>query len=163
MAEGATPFGTPTSQQSTLPPAPPAGSVWNPALTFMYVPERKIWADKKDTATVYANLPPDQVAPWDILIYVMSSVGSLDPEPLVIPKGQNSGKARLTYDRPAVVSVRFMSSVPWARGVSGLPFKIAFWPTKLKERTQPPENGIFEIKEDAKQLADANGKCVPRA
>lgn len=44
----------------------PAPLSWNPALAFLYVPERKIWADKKDAATVYANLPPDEVAPWDM-------------------------------------------------------------------------------------------------
>ncbi len=156
------PSGTPTSPEP--PPATsapsPTGNAWNPALTFMYVPERKIWADMKDAATVYANLPPDEVAPWEMLVYVMSSVGSLQPEPIVIPKGQNSGKARLTYDRPAAVSVRFMSSVPWAKGVSGLPLKIAFGPTKLKIRPNPPKIGLFESTEIAVQLADANGNSV---
>lgn len=109
---------------------------------------------------VYANLPPDEVAPWDMLIYVMSSVGSLDPEPLVIPKGQNSGKARLAYDRPAVVSVKFMSSVPWAKGVSGLPLTIAFGPTKLKMLPNPPKIGLFESTEVAVELADAHGNTV---
>ena len=114
----------------------------------------------KDAATVYANLPPDEVAPWDMLVYVMSSVGSLQPEPIVIPKGQNSGKAQLTYDRPAAVSVKFMSSVPWSKGVSGLPLKIAFGPTKLKIRPNPPKIGLFESTEIAVQLADANGNSV---
>jgi hypothetical protein len=114
----------------------------------------------KDAATVYANLPPDEIAPWDMLVYVMSSVGSLQPEPIVIPKGQNSGKARLIYDRPAVVSVRFMSSVPWAKGVTGVPMKIAFGPTKLKIRPNPPKIGLFESTEVGVQLADANGNSV---
>ena len=126
----------------------------------MYVPERKIWADSKDAAIVYANLPPDELAPWDMLVYVMSSVGSLDPEPLVIPKGQNSGKVRLTYDRPAEVSVKFMSSVPWAKAVSGLPLKIAFGPTKLKIVPNPPTIGLFESTELAVDLADAHGNPV---
>jgi len=126
----------------------------------MYVPERKIWADSKDAATVYANLPPEELAPWDMLVYVMSSVGSLDPEPLVIPKGQNSGKARLTYDRPAEVSVKFMSSVPWAKGVSGLPIRIAFGPTKLRIVPNPPTIGLFESTELAVHLADAHGNPV---
>ena len=150
----------PLPPTGAAPPPPSAGNAWNPPLTFMYVPERKIWADMKDAATVYANLPPDEVAPWDMLIYVMSSVGSLQPEPIVIPKGQNGGKARLTYDRPAAVSVRFMSSVPWANGVSGLPLKITFGPTKLKMRANPPKIGLFESTEVAVQLADGNGNSV---
>jgi hypothetical protein len=142
--------------------APPVSAVsaWNPPLTFMYVPERKIWADSKDAATVYANLPPDEIAPWDMLIYVMSSVGSLDPEPLIIPKGQNSGKARLTYDRPAEVFVKFMSSNPWAKAVAGLPLKIAFGPTKLRIVPNPPSIGLFESTELDVELADAHGNPV---
>jgi hypothetical protein len=140
--------------------SPSVGSAWNPALSFMYVPERKIWADGKDAVTVYANLPPDEVAPWDMQIYLMSSIGPLQPEALVISKGQNSGKARLTDDRPGKVSVRFMSSVPWARDVSGLPLNVDFGPTKLKMRVNPPMIGLFESTEVAVQLGDANGNNV---
>ena len=97
----AAPSGTP------LPPNVPAErppsvveKAWNPALTFLYVPERKIWADKKDAATIYALLPPDELAPCEMFVYIISSEGFLAPEALVIPKGQNSGKTRLTSDRP---------------------------------------------------------------
>lgn len=140
--------------------SPPPAGAWNPALTFMYVPERKMWADGKDAATVYANLPPDEVAPWDMSIYLMSSIGPLEPEALLISKGQNNGKARLTYDRPAKVSVRFMSSVPWAKDVSGLPLNIGFGPTRLKMRVNPPQIGLFESTEVSIQLGDANGNTV---
>ena len=163
MAEGQSAMLSASSSSTQEPPAAPltSGRVdWNPALTFMCVPERKIWADGKDAATIYANLPPDQVAPWDMLIYAMSSVGPLEPNPLVIPKGQNAGKARLTCDRPAAVWVRFMSSVPWAKGVSGLPLKIEFGPTAVKVRPNPPNIGLFESTEVAVQLVDANGNSV---
>src|SRR5438094_2516214 len=86
----AAPSGTP------LPPNVPAErppsvveKAWNPDLTFLYVPERKIWADKKDAATIYALLPPDELAPWKMFVYMISSEGFLAPEALVIPKGQN--------------------------------------------------------------------------
>ena len=157
----AAPSGTP------LPPNVPAErppsvveKTWNPALTFLYVPERKIWADKKDAATIYALLPPDELAPWEMFVYMISSEGFLAPEALVIPKGQNSGKTRLTSDRPGTVSVKFMSSVPWAKGVSGVPLKIAFGPTKLKMRASPPKIGLFESTEIGVQLSDADGNSV---
>jgi hypothetical protein len=139
----------------------PAGSGapahWEPTLYLKEVPRRKIWADEKDTAIIYAYLGPNDVAKWDMYIYLVATNGKMTPNPLVIPKGQSLTTASLVSDRPEPASVEFVSSTPWAKLMSGDKIDVSFTPavTRLKLKASPPMISLFEQTEVVVQLLDA--------
>ena len=138
-----------------------ATGAWVPSLSFEYSPSDHPLRAEMDAATIYATLPPPQLAQWDMYIYLLSSNGSLDP--IVIPKGDNIGQTKLVAGQPAQVTVKYRASTPWANPVSGLPLQIAFGSpvAALSMRVNPPQIGLFETAEIDLQLVDAKGLVVP--
>lgn len=136
-------------------------SDWTPSLVFNYYPNRKLWADQTDSATIYACLSGDR-ARWDMSIYVMSDIGPTSPAAIVIPKGQNMGKATLVADRPGKISVRYLSSEPWAQ-VSGVPLTIDFGPpvAALRITANPAVFGLFDKPEISIGLVNGKDVTVP--
>jgi len=130
---------------------------WEPTLSLKEVPRRKIWADEKDTATIYAYLGPNDTAKWDMYIYLVSTNGKITPNPLVIPKGQSLTTASLVSNRVEPASVEFVSSTPWAKLVSGDKIDVSFTPavTNLKLKASPPIISLFEQTELVVELLDA--------
>lgn len=130
---------------------------WEPTLSLKYVPRRKIWADEKDSATIYAHLGPNDIAKWDMYIYLLSTNGKIAPNPLIIPKGQSLTTASLVSDRPVPASVEFLSSSPWAKLLAGEKIDVAFTPalTSLKLKASPPIISLFEQTELVVELLDA--------
>ncbi len=130
---------------------------WHPMLSLKEVPRRKIWADEKDTATIYAYLGPNDIAKWDMYIYLVSTNGKITPNPLIIPKGQSLTTASLVSDRPEPASVEFVNSTPWAKLVSGHKINVNFTPavTHFKLKASPPMITLFEQTELVVELMDA--------
>ena len=131
---------------------------WLPRITFMFYPDRKFAADKKDAATIYATLA--DVAPWDIAFSLMSSIG---PETILIRKGNDHGEAQLVADRPGTVSVNFLGSRPWPREIYGIPMKIKFVApvAGLSIRASPRSIELFQFAEIAIELINGDGVSVP--
>ena len=113
-----------------------------------------------DAATIYALLPPSQLAPWDMYVYLASSNGPLSP--ILIPKGENIGETRLVAGQPAKVTINYLSSIPWANRVSGLPIQIAFGSpvAALSVRVTPPQVSLFQTAEVIVNLEKAKDVTV---
>ena len=121
------------------------------------VPRRKIWADEKDTATIYAYLGPNDTAKWDMYIYLVSTNRQNNAKSAGYPKGQSLTTASLVSDRAEPASVEFVSSTPWAKLVSGDKIDVSFTPavTNLKLKASPPIISLFEQTELVVELLDA--------
>lgn len=135
---------------------------WNPNLTFLYYPKRPLKADLKDAATICASLPANDPARVDLLIYLMSDIGPLTPEPIKIPQGGIMGSATLVTDRPAAVQVWYQYSTPWAKAPAP-PLTINFCPPVWALRVVPrsPKIGLFDSVKVGVELVDAHGTNVP--
>jgi hypothetical protein len=143
-------------------PIASASPSWNPIIKLRYYPKRNLRADKNDPATISAALPSNDPARDDMLIYLMSDIGPLEPEFIKIPKGGREGKATLVADRPASVQVWYEYSTPAATSADP-PLTIKFshpvWSMKIVPNA--PRVSLFESTEVAVQLVDYKGTSVP--
>src|SRR5262249_19906408 len=100
--------------------------------------QRRFLADGKDSAQILLFL--DDPLPADLQVRLFSSNGKLTPDLMVIPRGQLTGDARLTADRPGVVAVTVQSSIPKIE-VNNEKLKLSFAPpiSKLDLKTSPPK------------------------
>lgn len=126
-------------------PAPPNLRPLNPVardlpkLALRYSPDRRFLADGRDAATVQAFLLSDFTSS-DIRLNLFDSSGTMEPIPLTIPKGQDSGRAAVTFSQPGTVTVEFMGSEPLADVEGDRKLRIPFMPpiTHATLEASPP-------------------------
>lgn len=139
----------------------PPSSTWSPAFKFGFYPNRKLRADDKDPATIWASLPSNDPAHDEIELYLMSDLGPPTPEPIKIPKGGVLGEAKLVANRPGDVQVWYAYSDPPAN-VPEPPLKIQFispvWAPKVVP--SPRTVTLLDSNEIGVQLVDYHGTSV---
>jgi hypothetical protein len=159
--------GTPPPQSrppGALPapvPAPFAREI--PRLALRFSPDRRFLADGKDAATVQAFLlaGPANVS-GDIRLNVFDSSGTMQPAPLTIPKGQDSGRAKLTYTNPGAVTVEFLGSTPPAAIEGDKKLRIQFMPpiARAALEASPPAISLVDTADLVVTLTDDQGRPV---
>ena len=140
------------------PVSAPAGV--GPALQ----PGPPLLADGQDTAMVQAFLVGDvDAAPGDILLNVFDSSGTLRPAPLVIPRGESSGRATLTSTESGVVTVEYLGSAPPAQLQGDKKLQIRFRPpvTRLDIRFSPPGISLLDTSDVVLTLLGSDGRPLP--
>jgi hypothetical protein len=83
------------------------------ALLLKSSPQRTLLADGKDTATIHLfYYSPEGIAPADIRVRLFNSGGKLEPQPVIIPQGDDYGQATLTSDKIGTITVEYLGSLP---------------------------------------------------
>jgi hypothetical protein len=154
----------PAKPSGALPaptPAPFAREI--PRLALRFSPDRRFLADGKDAATVQAFLltGPANVS-GDIRLNVFDSSGTMQPAPLTIPKGQDSGRAKLTYTNPGAVTVEFLGSTPPAAIEGDKKLQIQFMPpiARAALEASPPAISLVDTADLVVRLTDEQGRPV---
>ena len=132
-----------------------------PQLELRATPRRKLLADGKDSASIYALLvAPVTGAPEDVTLSLLNDDGTLAPDVVVIPKGKFSGTARLTAQRSGKVTVEYVGATPAAQLLGTPRVEVDFGPpiTKLGLSTSPPQMSLLEATELVVRLLDESGK-----
>jgi hypothetical protein len=76
-------------------------------------PQRTLLADGKDMATIHLfYYSPEGIAPADIRVRLFNSGGKLEPQPVIIPQGDDYGQATLTSDKIGTITVEYLGSLP---------------------------------------------------
>jgi hypothetical protein len=152
----------------SLMPAPVAIAPHPPVapleLALRYSPDRAFLADGRDTAMVQAFVVGDvDAAPGDIRLNVFDSSGTLRPAPLVIPRGESSGRATLTSTESGVVTVEYLGSAPPAQLQGDKKLQIHFRPpiTRLEVRFSPPAISLLDTSEVVLTLLGSDGRPLP--
>jgi hypothetical protein len=134
-----------------------------PRLALRFSPDRRFLADGKDAATVQAFLltGPANVS-GDIRLNVFDSSGTMQPTPLIIPKGQDSGRAKLTYTNPGAVTVEFLGSTPPAAIEGDRKLQIQFMPpiARAALEASPPAISLVDTADLIVTLTDDQGRPV---
>ncbi len=134
-----------------------------PRLALRFSPDRRFLADGKDAATVQAFLltGPANVS-GDIRLNVFDSSGTMQPTPLTIPKGQDSGRAKLTYTNPGAVTVEFLGSTPPAAIEGDKKLRIQFMPpiARAALEASPPAISLVDTADLVVTLTDEQGRPV---
>jgi hypothetical protein len=166
---GALPAPTPEQPRPVEPPPPPRRSEPAPfareipRLALRFSPDRRFLADGKDAATVQAFLltGPANVS-GDIRLNVFDSSGTMQPTPLIIPKGQDSGRAKLTYTNPGPVTVEFLGSTPPAAIEGDKKLQIQFMPpiARAALEASPPAISLVDTADLVVTLTDDQGRPV---
>jgi len=134
-----------------------------PRLVLRFSPDRRFLADGKDAATVQAFLltGPANLS-GDIRLNVFDSSGTMQPTPLTIPKGQDSGRAKLTYTNPGAVTVEFLGSTPPAAIEGDKKLHIQFMPpiAKAALEASPPAISLVDTADLVVTLTDEQGRPV---
>ncbi|HWB85017.1 MAG TPA: hypothetical protein VG675_12805 [Bryobacteraceae bacterium] len=151
----ATPLSPPRSTAPVLLPANPL------AIALRFSPDRAFLADGSDAVTVQAFVVGDvDAAPQDIRLNIFDSSGTMHPAPLMIPKGEASGKAVLTSAQPGTVTVEYLGSAPSAQIEGDKKLAIQFRPpiTKLSLRASPPGISLLDTSDLLVTLTDSQGR-----
>ncbi len=133
------------------------------ALTLRYSPQRTLLADGKDPATIQAFVVDGvDSAAQEIRVRLFNSGGLLDPQPLVIPAGQDVGSATLTSTDQQTVSVEFVSANPAANIQGDTKMQIVFGPpvTELALDASPPVITLVDKSDLIIKLLDSAGRPV---
>jgi hypothetical protein len=180
---GAIIYGKPGGGQSALPPAPIGGTdvamavdvgdprgigdtlppASGPAATILLTatPDRRLLADNRDAATILAFVrdgAPDE----DIRVQLVASLGTISPNPLIIPKGKFAGQATLTADRVGRSRIRFVAAQPTVVVESDSSLEVDFAPpiTQLQLRASPPTVSLLDTPQIVVVLQNAEGQPV---
>jgi hypothetical protein len=144
-------------------PAPVPFTPEIPRLALRFSPDRRFLADGKDAATVQAFLltGPANVS-GDIRLNVFDSSGTMQPTPLTILKGQDSGRAKLTYTNPGAVTVEFLGSTPPAAIEGDKKLQIQFMPpiARAALEASPPAISLVDTADLVVTLTDDQGRPV---
>ncbi len=143
---------------------PPVSAPLQLELALRYSPDRPFLADGQDTATVQAFLVGNaESAPNDIRLNVFDSSGTLRPAPLVIPRGQSSGRATLTSTESGIVTVEYLGSAPPAQLQGDKKLQIRFRPpvTRLDIRFSPPGISLLDTSDVVVTLLGSDGRPLP--
>lgn len=152
---------TTASRSATEPERVSAANSY--ALTLRYSPQRTLLADGKDQATIQAFvIEGGDSAAQEIRVRLFNSGGELDPQPLVIPAGQDVGSATLTSLDQQTVSVEFVSASPAAIIQGETKMQIVFGPpvTQLALDASPPVITLVDKSDLIIKLLDSAGRPV---
>ncbi|MEK7729838.1 MAG: hypothetical protein AAB354_15630 [candidate division KSB1 bacterium] len=133
------------------------------ALTLRYSPQRTLLADGKDQAMIQAFVVDnDDSTTQEIRVRFFNNGGRLDPQPLIIPAGQDVGSATLTSQNQQTVTVEFVSATPAAMIQGDTKMQITFGPpiTQLALDASPPVITLVDKSDLIIKLLDSDGKPV---
>lgn len=134
-----------------------------PRLALRFSPDRRFLADGKDAVTVQAFLLTEAAAlTSDIRLSVFDSSGTMHPTPLIIPKGQDSGRANLTYNNPGTVTVEYLGSTPPAEIDGDKRLQIQFMPpiTRMALEASPLAISLVDTADLVVTLTDDRERPV---
>jgi len=147
----------------TPPPAPVPFSPEIPHLALRYSPDRRFLADGKDAVTIAAFLLNETASlTGDVRLNLFDSSGTMRPTPLIIPKGQDSGRANLTYNNPGTVTVEYLGSTPPAQIDGNKKLQIQFMPpiTQMALEASPPAISLVDTADLVVTLTDDRQRPV---
>lgn len=143
-----------------LPTAPPRAVGW---IRLAATPERRFLANGKDAATITVILEdaPDG-AVQDIQIQFLPSLGTVSPNPLIIPKGEVVAFATLTAAEVGKSKVRIASVRPRLEVGRGPELEVSFAPpiSQIQVSASPPDSSLLDVPEIVVALKDADGQTV---
>lgn len=158
--------GVPAAAQSSqdvavaLPTAPVRATGW---IRLAATPERRFLADGKDSATITAILEdaPDGAA-QDIQIQFLPSLGTVTPNPLIIPKGEVVAFATLSAAEVGTSKVRVASVRPRLDVARGPELEVSFAPpiSQMQVSASPPDSSLLDLPEIVVALKNADGHTV---
>lgn len=128
-------------------------------LTLRHAPQGPILANGQDTVEIYAFLiGEDGSAPSDMHVRLFTNSGRIHPQPLVIPRGSDNGKATLTSDQIGTVTVEYLGAEPEIAFHGETELHIAFVPpiTKLQLKVSPGAISLVERADLIVRLLDAH-------
>lgn len=131
-----------------------------PQVELRVVPQRKLLADGKDSATVYGLLSGDNaIATKDIKLRLINSDGIMQPAEVLIAKGEFSGTTQLVSDHPGEVAVEYLGAVPAVKLVGSERLSVLFGApiTKMEIKASPPEISLLEESELVVRLMGSGG------
>jgi len=134
-----------------------------PRLALRYSPDRKFLANGKDAATIQAFLLSDPASvASEIRLNLYDSSGTLQPKPLAIPLGRESGQATLTFTSPGAVTVEFLGSMPAATVDGDKRLQIEFMPaiTRIALESSPPGISLVDTADLVATLTDDQGRPI---
>ncbi len=134
-----------------------------PILTLRYSPQRPFLADGQDHALIQAFLlNAGEIPATEIRLIVFNSAGTMMPQPLVIPPGEDIGKSTLTSNKIDTVKVELLSTTPAAELQGQKEFNISFAPpiTQLELRASPPVITLVDKAELLVRLLDKDNNPV---
>jgi hypothetical protein len=132
-------------------------------LTLRYSPQRPLLADGKDQATIQAFvLDNDDSTAAEIRVRLFNSGGSLTPQPLVIPPGEDVGSAILTSKDVQNITVEYVSAAPPVALEGEAKMQIPFGPdiTQIVLEASQPEIPLVDRADLIVKLRNSEGNPV---
>jgi hypothetical protein len=132
------------------------------AVALRISPRREFLADRTDAATIQAFLTSAEAAPADVTISLSVDGGTLDPDPLVIPRGQSKAEAAVTAAQPGDCTIRVGAVRPQASIDADAPFRIRFVApaVRLNVKSNTTEVTLFDTPVLTVELVDTKGTPV---
>ncbi len=160
------PVASPTPPPS-LSPAYPKPGIRGPApkpeIALRFSPDRQFLADGKDAVTVQAFLlNGDDASGADFRLNIFDSSGTMQPAPLVIPKGEASGHSVLTSNHAGTITVEFLGSTPPSDIDGEKKLNIKFMPpiTRVGFKASPPRISLVDTSDVILELTDEQGRPI---
>jgi hypothetical protein len=140
----------------------PASVASAAAITLRTSPDRVFLANGRDFATVEAFLMGSGSAPADMKLNVFDSAGTLNPSPIVIPRGKSVGLGRISATQPGTYTVEFLGSDPDTPFDGNKKIDVRFGPpvTQLLTSVSPSRISLLDYSDVIVRLADENGRTV---
>lgn len=159
----AAPFPTAAPVPAAAPVPQAIRSAPMPEIALRFSPDRQFLADGKDAVTVQAFLlGGDDAARSDFRLNIFDSSGTMQPAPLIIPKGQASGRSVLTSSHPGNITVEFLGSTPPSECEGDRKLSIKFRPpiTRVGFKASPPRISLVDTSDVILELTDELGRPI---
>jgi len=142
--------------------AVPTATMQPPAsILLTATPERRFLANGQDRATIRAFIL-ENAADADIRIQLVASLGTVSPNPLIIPKGDFVGEATLIANEVGHSKLRVIATQPQVKVKNDSALEVDFAPpiTRLEVLASPPNTSLLETPQIIVQLKNADGQPV---
>ena len=98
----------------------------------------------------------------DFRLNIFDSSGTMQPAPLIIPKGQASGRSVLTSSHPGTITVEFLGSTPPSECEGEKKLNIKFMPpiTRVGFKASPPRISLVDTSDVILELTDEQGRPI---
>jgi hypothetical protein len=144
--------------------APAPGARRSPplAVALRVSPQREFLADRADAAAIQAFLTTAEVAPVDIIINLTVVGGTLEPNPLVILRGESKAEAALTAAQAGTCTIKVGGIKPQASVDADAALQIQFVvpAVRLNVKSNITEVTLFDTPELTVELVDTKGTPV---
>jgi hypothetical protein len=155
----------PPAQPSPAPPAaaPGSGSGSGYLLALRYSPQRAFLGNGKDPVTVHAFVMSRSEAPLPgFRVRLFDGTGTMAPVPLVIPPGEEEGKATLTSNREGKIKVEYLGAMPAVDLDGDRVMTVDFEPPIVGFELQPspPRISLLDGCDLVLQLIDDEGRPI---